>query len=266
MKAVCQGIDLSDAVLKVVKACANKTTVPVMECIKISARNDGITLTATDGEISIQKRIKAEIYEEGTFCVPGRYFADFIKKLEGVEITLSAQNRKMDIIYADSQTSMQILSADEFPKVDTDISENSFKIKTAELKRVINETSFCCASDDSRPILKGCQFIINGNDLCVTALDGFRLATCNGQVLSSTGNMEIVCPARTLNEIEKMLPDSVEETEIFIQKGIILVSVEDTVLTSRLYGGDFIKKDNIIPKSFTTVVTVDKNLLKSSID
>ena len=58
MKAVCQGIDLSDAVLKVVKACANKTTVPVMECIKISARNDGITLTATDGEISIQKRQK----------------------------------------------------------------------------------------------------------------------------------------------------------------------------------------------------------------
>lgn len=266
MKAVCQGIDLSDAVLKVVKACATKTTVPVMECIKISAYNDGITLTATDGEIAIQKKIKAEIYEEGTFCVPGKYFADFIKKLEGVEITLSAQEKKMDIIYADSQTSMQILSAEEFPKVDTDISENSFKIKTQELKKVISSTSFCCASDDSRPILKGCQFIINGNDLFVTALDGFRLATCNSNVLQATGNMEIVCPARTLNEIEKMLPDSEEETEIFVQKGMILVSVEDTVLTSRLYGGDFIKKDNIIPKTFSTVVTVDKNLLKSSID
>ncbi|MBE7088660.1 MAG: DNA polymerase III subunit beta [Clostridiales bacterium] len=266
MKAVCQGIDLSDAVLKVVKACATRTTVPVMECIKISAKNDGITLTATDGEIAIQKKISAEILEEGEVCVPGKYFADFIKKLEGVEIVLSATNKKMEIKYADSQTSMQILSADDFPKVDTDIKDNSFKIKTEDLKNIISATSFCCASDDSRPILKGCQFVISGSALCVTALDGFRLATANTAVLEATADMEFVCPARTLNEIEKMLPDAEEVTEVFIQKGMILVAVESTVLTSRLFGGDFIKKENIIPKSFTTCVTVDKALLKSSIE
>ena len=120
--------------------------------------------------------------------------------------------------------------------------------------------------DGSRPILKGCQFVITGNDICVTALDGFRLATVSGKVLSATGNMEIVCPARTLNEIDKMLPDSVEETEIFVQKGMILASSENTILTSRLYGGDFIKKENIIPKTFITEVTVDKEKLKASIE
>ena len=108
MKAVCEGIDLSDAVLKVVKACATKTTAPVLECIKITAKNDGMVLVATDGEISIRKTIKAEIYEEGEVCVPGRYFSDFIKKLEGVQITLCSDGKKMDIIYADSQTDMQV--------------------------------------------------------------------------------------------------------------------------------------------------------------
>ena len=266
MKAVCEGIDLSDAVLKVVKACASKTTVPVLECIKISAVNDTLTLSATDGEISIQKNIKSEIYEEGDVCVPGKYFADFIKKLEGVQITLSADNKKMDIIYADSQTDMQVLSAEEFPKIDLDIKENSFKLKTADLKKFISSTSFCCASDDSRPILKGCQIVINGEDICVTSLDGFRLATVNGKVISSTGNLEIVCPARSLNEIEKMIPDDEEEAEVFVQRGMILVSSNNTVLTSRLYNGDFIKKENIIPKDFTTLVTVNRDLLKASIE
>lgn len=70
MKAVCEGINLSEAVLKVVKACAVRTTVPLLECIKISAVNDSITLSATDGEISIQKTVKAEVYEEGETCVP----------------------------------------------------------------------------------------------------------------------------------------------------------------------------------------------------
>ena len=266
MKLVCEGIDLSDAVLKVVKACATKTTVPVMECIKLSAHNDSLTLTATDGEISIQKKIKSEIYEEGELCVPGRYFADFIKKLEGVQITLSAEDGKMEIIYADSQTSMQILAAEDFPKVDVDIDENYFTLKTEELKRLISATSFCCASDDSRPILKGCQMIIKGNEICVTALDGFRLATANGTLISASGDMEIVCPARTLNEIEKMLPAGDGETQLKVQRGLILVCVENTVLTSRLYNGDFIKKDNIIPKTFITNERVDKNSLKASIE
>ena len=266
MKLVCEGIDLSDAVLKVVKACSSKTTLPVLECIKISAKNDGITLSATDGEISIIKTIKAEVYEEGEVCVPGKYFADFIKKLEGVQITLTSENKKMDIIYADSQTSMQVLSADDFPKIDLEIKENSFKLKTKDLKKFISATSFCCATDDSRPILKGCQFVIDGENICVTSLDGFRLATVSGKVISSTGNMEIICPARTLNEIEKMLPDDDKDTEIFIQKGMILVASEDTVLTSRLYGGDFIKKENIIPKKFITSVVIEKDKLKASIE
>ncbi len=265
MKCVCEGIDLSDAVLKVVKACSTKTTVPVLECIKLSAKNDTLSLSATDGEISIIKTIKAEIYEEGEICVPGKYFADFIKKLEGVQITLSLEGKRMDIGYADSQTNMQVLSADDFPRIDTQINENSFKLKTSDLKDFIHSTSFCCASDDSRPILKGCQFIINDGEICVTSLDGFRLATVKGKTVSATGNMELICPARTLSEIEKMIPDD-GETEIFVQRGMILVESGNTVLTSRLYGGDFIKKENIIPKSFITTVTVEKDLLKASIE
>ncbi len=266
MKAVCEGIDLSDAVLKVVKACATKTITPVLECIKLSAVNDALILTATDGEISIRKTIKADVYEEGDVCVPGRYFSDFIKKLEGVQITLSAEDKRMSIIYADSQTEMQVLSAEDFPKMDLDINESSFTLKTSDLKKFISATSFCCASDDSRPILKGCQFVIKGEDVCVTSLDGFRLATVKGKVVSATGDMEIVCPARTLNEIEKMIPDGDGDTEIFVQRGMILVSAENTVLTSRLYNGDFIRKENIIPKDFTTIVKVDKSSLKASIE
>ena len=266
MKLVCEGVELSDAVLKVVKACSARTTVPVLECIKLTAKNDSLTLSATDGEISIIKTIKSEVYEEGELCVPGKYFADFIKKLEGVQITLACEDRKMDIIYADSQTSMQVLPADDFPRIDLEINENSFKVKTSELKKFITSTSFCCATDDSRPILKGCQFKIEGNDVSVTALDGFRLATVSGNISAATGDMEIVCPARTLNEIEKMIPDGDGETEIFVQRGMILVSSENTVLTSRLYGGDFIRKENIIPKSFITTVKVNKDALKASIE
>lgn len=266
MKFICEGLDLSEAVLKVVKACAVRTTLPVMECIKLSAVNDTLTLTATDGEISMQKKIKAEILEEGDVCVPGRYFAEFIKKLENVQLKIDIDNGKMDIYYADSFTSLQVLSAEEFPAVDTSVNEDSIIIKTEMLKKLINGTAFCCASDDSRPILRGCQIVVTGKEICVTSLDGYRLATYKGEVISSTKDMEIVCPARTLNEILKMLPSEEGETELKVKRGTLLVCVEDTVLTSCLYNGDFIKKENIIPKSYSTTVTVERSLLKASIE
>ena len=62
MKLICDGLDLSDAVLTVSKALSAKTANPVLEGIKISAGNDGLTLTATDTELTIVKTIKCMIY------------------------------------------------------------------------------------------------------------------------------------------------------------------------------------------------------------
>ena len=99
MKIICEGIELSDAVMKTVKACSTKTTNPILECIKLSAENDVLTLLATDGEIAIERKIKAEVLEEGAVCVPGKYFSDFIKKLENAQICLGCEGDKLNIKY-----------------------------------------------------------------------------------------------------------------------------------------------------------------------
>ena len=68
MKFICDGMILADASLTVSKACAVRTTTPILECIKLKAENDGLTLTAYDGEISIEKKILADVLEEGELC------------------------------------------------------------------------------------------------------------------------------------------------------------------------------------------------------
>ena len=42
MKFVCEGLVLSDAAITVSKACAARTTMPVLECIRMTAENDGV--------------------------------------------------------------------------------------------------------------------------------------------------------------------------------------------------------------------------------
>ena len=266
MKFVCDATILADACFTVSKACAVKTITPVLECIKIKAENDVLYLSAYDGEISIKKQIKAEVLEEGEFCVNGKFFSDFIGKIAQEEVVISVDDKTMVIKYGDSETNMQILPASDFPQIDNEVfSEAYIEVKQEELKTLISDVVFCAATDDSRPILKGVLLETKNGVLCATALDGFRLAVsyCNASV--SDGEMKIVCPARTLSEILRMLGDG-ETLKIHAHKNRLSVAIGDTVINSRLYAGEFVRKENIFPVAFATKVTVKKSELTQSVE
>ena len=265
MKFVCSGLTLSEAVNKTSKACAVRTTTPILECIKIEAGSEEVTLLATDGELSIRKSFKAEVFEEGEVCVPGKLFSDFIGKLTDLELTLKTSERGLEIGYGDSGSAIQTMPAAEFPKIDLSIGENSFVIKSGTLKKVIAGTAFCCAQDDSRPILKGCLFDFR-DKLEVTALDGYRLALMTADIVAKSGEKQLICPARTLSEIARMLEGDEEEVTLYSQGGMMMVSSGDMTIVSRLYTGDFIRKESVIPTSFSTRLTVAKGALLASVE
>ena len=266
MKFVCSGLTLSEAVNKASKACAVRTTTPIYECIKIEAKSEEVTLLATDGELSIRKSFKAEVFEEGAVCVPGKLFSDFIGKLTDLDLTLKTSEKGLEICYLDSGSAIQTLPAEEFPEIDLEIGENSFVLKSASLKKLIAKTTFCCAQDDSRPVLKGCLIEAKEGTVTFSALDGYRLAVAKKNLASMSGDVRIICPARTLNEIGRMISSDEDELEVFVQKNMLLVSIDGTVLTSRLYEGEFINISNIVPKSFSTEIAVNKNALEESVE
>ena len=263
MKFVCDGLSLAEAVVKVSKACAVRSTAPIMECIKLSAYGTEVNLLATDGELSISKNVKAEVFEEGDVCVPGKLFSDFIGKLSGEEVCIATGEKGVEISYRDAGTFLQSLPAEEFPRIDFSVGENSFTMKQQSLKKIIAETTFCCATDDSRPILKGCLMEFK-DELEMCALDGYRLACTKAEIVTKSGEKSIICPARTLSEISKLLEGESEEITLYTQGGMLLVREGDTTVVSRLYQGEFIRKENVIPSKFTTVVTLKREELIAS--
>lgn len=265
MKFSVDATDLSEAVVTVSKACANKTTVAVLECIKVSAYNDVLTMVATDGEIAIQKKIKAEVLEEGEICVPGKTFSDFICRLTERTITVTTCEKGIKINYENSLSYIQVLPVEEFPDINFDINENNFVMSKEKFKTLVAKTSFCCATDDSRPLLKGCLIETDEKGINFTALDGYRMALGREDIESASGKLRLICPCRTLLEISKMLSSDEGNVTIYTRSGMMMISIDDTILTSRLYQGEFINKNSIIPKQFDTYVKVRKDVLEDSI-
>ena len=269
MKLICEGLDLSDAVLKVIRATATRTTNPILEGIKLSASEDCLTLSATDLEISIEKTIPADVKIAGEVVVPGKFFADFVKKLsnEQIELSLTEQNT-IKIKYTDSEGYLQCLSADEFPIIKEINSPEKITIKKVDLKKVIDKTIFSVAVDDARPILKGCLFEVKDNILTSVALDGYRLALYKTEVEVTSEKLSCIVPARSLNEISKLINAENEEDtiDILIGQNHLMIDDGSVKILTRLLEGEFINYRQVIPANTSTTILVNKSQLEDGLE
>lgn len=267
MQIICDGLDLSDAVLKVSKAISTRTTNPILEGIKIVASEDTLTLSATDTELSIEKKIKADVKVEGETVVPGKFFTEFMKKLsnEKIELELNNQNQ-LKIRYMDSESFIQCFVTNEYPSFNVIDSKDKFSISNLNLKNLINKSIFSVAIDDSRPILKGTLLEINSKQVKAVALDGYRLAMVTEPVIESNVNGGVIVPARSLSEIAKLLNDSDDKVTIFIDSKYIMVDLGDTKVISRILEGEFLNYKQIIATEFTTEVVINKAQLTDALE
>lgn len=267
MKLICNGNDLADAVGKVFKAVSNRTTNPILEGILLKAERGTLTLTANDLELAIEKSIVADVKIEGATVVPGKFFAEFVKKLtqEQIELSLVDGNR-LNIKYTQSEGVLQCLDAGDFPEVKALEDAQSFIIVKNEFKDLVGKIAFSVSTDDARPMLKGVQLEIADNTVTGVALDGYRLAKCVKPIEKTTAMMSAVVPARCLTEIARLVEDTTDPVQVSIQKNYMLIDLVHTKITTRLLDGDFINYKQIIPAGFETTVTVPKDQFESGLE
>lgn len=266
MKFRCDGLELSDAINIVSKAISSKTTSQILEGIKIVCEGDKLVLTATDLEMSIEKTIRAEVESSGETVVPGRLFGEYIKKLTNEQIQCELNEKNQLIIsYTDSEGVLQCMEVSEYPSIKEVEKDSYFEISKENFKQLINNVGYAVAQDDSRPVYKGILLETEGNNIKAVALDGFRLSMSNKELISSTTNFEIIVPGKNLNDIVRML-DGEGNVKVFVHSNNIMVNMGDTIVINRLIEGQFINYRRIVPKDFTTSVTINKEQLEDAID
>lgn len=270
MKFTCSQQTLTKALNTVSKAVSSRTTLPVLKGIMIQAEEDGsILLTASDLEISIQKKIKASVSEAGSAVVMSKLFGDIVRKLPNEDIIISSEDDGNISIKTDSSEFQVVsFSTDEFPKIgDKEGMEEKISFSCEIFKDMVRKTSFAASIDESKGILTGILTEINKEDVTMVSLDGFRLALCREKMTSSEERKFIVS-AKIMNEISKIISDEDESEFIEISLGEkkAAVNIGSTEVIIRIMEGEFIKYGDIIPSESTTSVKVGKEILLDSIE
>ena len=284
MKLKCIKADLNNAVQIVQKAISNKSTLPILTGIYLSAKEGKLTIEATDYEIGISCTIDANIEIAGDVVLSGRYFQELVKKLPGdtVEISQSREDRTIKISSMKSEFNLLTMPAEEFPVLNKSIGQNSIKIKDNVLRELIKKTVFACATEDSNPVYTGAllentlEYIrmaaTNTHRLAVKKIPQFTQIT-NDDVDNYIAGKEndklcrLIIPSKVLNELARlMVYDLPIEVEICWEKNKVSFIFENVYFESRLIEGKYPEYNRVIPEKFNTVATIDASIFYDAVE
>ena len=267
MKFICYKDKIIKALNSVVKGVASKTTMPILEGILIQTNDNEIKLTTYDLEIGIEYTMECNIIEQGSTVVNATMFTEIIRKLPDSEINIGLnENNLLTIECEGSLYKLATMNPDEFPELPKIEVENSIDLEQSALKNMIKKTIFAVSTEENRPIFTGCLFEIKNNKLNVVAIDGFRLAIRTINLTKPTVDFKAVIPAKTLNEVNKILTDSFDNVKIGVSNNQALFEMENCKLVTRILDGEFLNYNSVIPNNWQTRVRVNKNDLQNSFE
>lgn len=258
---------------KVSKAISTKNLIPILSGIKFDLTKEGLTLTASDNDITIQTFIPAdnkdmEIEKEGSIIIQGKYVLDIVRKLPDEFINIEVIDELKILIYAEnSEFNLNGINQKEYPNVALENSKNFVKINTKLFKTIINQTAFATSTDESRPILTGINIKITGDILECSATDSYRLAKKQAKLNEIAGETyNIIVPGKNIVEFMKILNEGNEELEIHIFSNKVLFKQNNLLFQSRLVSGNYPNVNNLIPSDSFLKITANLSNLYDVID
>lgn len=238
-------------------------TLPILSNVLLERKGTAISIIATDIEIQISAQTVCENDGEAkAITVGARKLLDILRALpEESSVTLTLQEKKLQVKAAKSRFNLQTLPAEDFPRLS--LAEGaSTKITLAQkvLRQLFLSVQYAMAQQDIRYYLNGLLLVISANKITVVATDGHRLALASAPH-DVEGGQEVILPRKTILELSKLMSDNDDPVEIELSPTQARFSFGGIVLISKLVDGKFPDYTRVIPTSHTKKLLLKRIVL-----
>ena len=266
--------DFSNGIKIVEKVTSQKAIQPILSNILIeTVSSDRIRFCATDLNLAINYKTKAQVEKEGSITLSARKISEIVSKLSSSEITLKSIDETNNVKIKSGKTEFDLISLnpDEFPKTTDETSQEEYKtvvLNKNEFSKAIKQVIFAVSQQETQAVLTGVCFTIEGNILELAATDGNRLTRIQKEIKTPSDELiNFIVPSKTLQEVQR-ISSLVEDEDITlkIQKNKILFEFEDLAFQSRLIDGVYPKYQQLIPAANDKKIVIDRAELINSIE
>lgn len=257
------------------RAISSKNAIPVLSTIKIEVSSTDITLTGSNGKISIENTIPVSnenagllITDTGSILLEANFFINIISSLPDVTLDFKEiEQHQVVLTSGKSEITLKGKDVDQYPRLQEVSTDNPLVLETKLLKSLINETAFAASTQESRPILTGVHLTLsNHKDFKAVATDSHRMSQRLLVLDKASTDFNVVIPSRSLREFSSVFTDDIETVEIFFSPSQILFRSENISFYTRLLEGNYPDTDRLLINQFETEATFNTQALRHAME
>ena len=141
----------------------------------------------------------------------------------------------------------------------------SWRIRSGDLQKLIEHTAFAVSNEESRPILNGVLWELKPELMRMVATNGHRLAKMEMPIKSGGAPAsDLIVPPKALEQIRRLFPAD-EELEIARGENHLGFRSPFTAVYTRLIEGPYPPYPEVIPKDNNRVAIADRTALTSAL-
>jgi DNA polymerase-3 subunit beta len=257
---------LQEGLTAVTATIPAKTTLPVLANILVETTEKGIRLSGTDLDIAVSTEVAADVEASGAITIPAKKLSEIARELPPSPVKIAAAGeQRVTLDCGRSHFKILGLPRDEFPSFPSVRFNESWRIRSGELQKLISHTSFAVSTEESRPILNGVLWELRPDMMRMVATNGHRLAKMELPIKTAIGPAsDLIVPPKALEQVRRLFPED-EELEIARGENHLGFRSPFTSVFTRLIEGPYPPYDQVIPRDNDRIAIADRAALTSAL-
>jgi DNA polymerase III subunit beta len=270
MKILSDRSQLQEAFSLVAGIAPQKTPKPILQNILVEADDDGLSMFATDYEISAKVTVDSvKVQKPGKMLLPAKETSALLRELNEPTLTLESKEYRCTIESGGGSFVLVGDDPEQFPS-EAQIGEGeTITLPAHVFLPMVRKTIFAAAREESRYMINGVLFDSRDDCLRLVATDGRRLALNYFNLpggKKNTPEIKSVVPIRALHMLTKAISeDSTGDLEITFTENQVGFRFQNMSLISQLLECNFPDYDVVIPKAAETSCEINRDLLERNV-
>src|SRR5215207_9891837 len=125
-----------------------KTTLPVLANILVETSERGVRLSGTDLDIAVSTEFAADVESQGAITIPAKKLTEIARELPPSPVKIAAAGeQRVTLESGRSRFKLLGLPRDEFPTFPTVRFNESWRVRSGDLQKLISHTAFAVSTE-----------------------------------------------------------------------------------------------------------------------
>jgi DNA polymerase-3 subunit beta len=271
MKFIVASGELQKALNVVSGVISSSQSRPILENFLFELENEILKITASDGETTLITSLAVKSDDQGKIAVPAKIFQDLIKTFGDQPLTFSVKDSEsgegglLEILDEKDNYEVALDNAEDYPELPEFDASQKVTLASGVLADALSNTLFATSNDSLRPVMTGVLFQFTEKETNFVSTDSHRLVVYKRTDVTNKEAVEFIMPKKPLSIFKNILSNSNDEVTIEFNENMAKFTFGENIWICRLIDGKYPNYSAVIPKENPNVLTVNRNLLLSSI-